>query len=391
LHPNIDSYIFNFIKHIAIDMYKIILLIFSIFYCFIFWVYAKPVQGLWIVRYALTDKNEIDNIITTAKSLNITDLYVQVRALGQTYGLDEIKGGNTPFGLLIKKARHENIRIHAWLNVLYIWGSEIQPSNDSHIFYRSANSILRTVPDIDIPQYRNLKKQGIEGFFLEPFDDANILDIKGIISELIQNYGVDGIHLDYLRYPSYEYSFSPNGRTKFFREYWFDPIIMFDIQTDIFSINHVDKYKYFSNIYKNFLRQNITNLLIQLKQYIYQFNSAVELSIAVKPNKEIAYESYFQDWGSWLANDICDHVVIMNYDTVMFNFISNLNMALINQYDSKVIVGISTYNQDFQAVYDRIVKIKNTKNGGFALFSYNYLKEHQSYLNNLRRVLINQN
>lgn len=371
-------------------MYKIILYIFLTFYFTIFWVNAKPVQGFWVVRYALTDKNEIENIIATAKSLNITDLYIQVRALGQRYGLDEIKDGNTAFGLLVKKARQENIRSHAWINVLYIWGSETQPSDDSHVFYSSANSILRTAPDINIPQYKNLKKQGIEGFFLEPFDDANFLDIKVMISELIENYGVDGIHLDYLRYPSYEYSFSPNGRTKFFREYWFDPVTIFDIRNDKVFVNPVDKYVYTSNLYKDFLRHNITEFLIELKQYIHQFKSPVELSVAVKPNKEIAYESYFQDWQSWLTNDICDHIVIMNYDTIMSNFINNLNMAVINQYESKVIVGISTYNQDFQAVYDRIVKTKNIKNGGYALFSYNYLREHQSYLHNLRKVLINK-
>ncbi len=371
-------------------MHKIILIIFLAFYFPIFLVNAKPVQGLWIVRYALTDKNEIENIITTAKSLNITDLYIQVRALGQNYGLDEIKDDHTLFGLLIKKARQENIRSHAWINVLYIWGSEARPSDDSHVFYRSANSILRTALDINIPQYRNLKKQGIEGFFLEPFDHSNILDTKAIISELIQNYEIDGIHLDYLRYPSYEYSFSPNGRTKFFREYWFDPITIFDIQNAEFLMNPVDKYVYISNIYKDFLRQNITEFLIQLKQYINHFKSPVELSIAVKPNREIAYQSYFQDWGSWLTNNICDHVVIMNYDTNMSNFMNNLNMALIDQYDSKVIIGISTYNQDFQAVYDRIVKIRNTKNGGYVLFSYNYLREHQSYLHNLRKVLMNK-
>ena len=372
-------------------MHKIFLFISLLLYCFILTINANPVRGLWVVRYALSDKNEVENIITTAKSLNITDLYVQVRALGQTYGQNKIEQGDTPFGLLIKKARQENIRVHAWLNALYIWGSETQPSDNSHLFYRSTNSILRAAPDTNIPQYRNLKRQGIEGFFIDPSDEANLLDIKILISDLVQNYGVDGIHLDYLRYPSYEYSFSPIGRTRFFRNYWFDPITMFEIPNNTISANPAEKYIYFSNTYKTFLRQNLTGLLIQLRQYAHQFKKPVELSVAVKPNRDIAKELYFQDWGSWLSNDICDHVVIMNYDTVMSNFTNNLNTALVEQYKSKVIIGISTYNQDFRAVFNRINETQKKENGGYVIFSYNYLREHQSYFYNLKKALFIQN
>ena len=349
-------------------------------------IYANPVRGLWVVRYAITDKNEVDKIMATAKSLNITDLYVQVRALGQTYGLEE---SGSPFKLLVKRAKNEKIRIHAWLNVLYIWGSDSKPSDNSHLLYRSTKSLLRAASDQKIPQYSSLKRQGIEGFFIDPSSEANLLDIKILISDLIQNYGVDGIHLDYLRYPSFEYSFSPDGRTHFFREHWFDPINMFEIPIDTNSANPLEKYNYSSHTYKDYLRQNLTDLLIEIKQYIKQFKHSTELSIAVKPNREIARDYYFQDWGNWLTNDICDHLVIMNYDTVMSNFINNLNTALINDNKSKVLIGISTYNQDYQAVFDRIEATKRIPNGGYVIFSYNYLAENPSYFKNLIQALIN--
>ena len=127
---------------------------------------------------------------------------------------------------------------------------------------------------------------------------------------------------------------------------------MFKIQGKNNSVIQVEQYKYLSGMYKDYLRQNLTGLLIQIKQYMNQFKHPAELSIAVKPNRKIAYDYYFQDWGSWLINDICDHLVIMNYDTVMHNFIQNLNTALIKQNESKVMVGISVYNQDYQAVID---------------------------------------
>lgn len=371
-------------------MYKSILIFFIVFYIFTDTVIADQVRSLWVVRYALTDNAEIKNIISTAKALNITDLYVQVRALGLPYGQELISPEHTPFSLLIEKAKLENIRIHAWLNVLYIWTGSGKPQDKNHLFFRSSNSILRNVMDKNVPEYSFLKKRGIEGFFIDPSDRQNMLDMQMYISTVIQKYEVDGIHLDYLRYPSLEYSYSPNGRTNYFRKKWYDPIEISQ-SSDITITNDVgSRYNFNINTYKSYLREKLTTFLIELKEYIQKFEKSIELSAAVKPDRTIAYESYFQDWGYWISNDICDRIVIMNYDTVMTNFNNNLNFNLSEKCNSKIIVGISTYNQDFEAVLNRIKLVKDRKNGGYAIFSYNYLKEHPAYLRNLKAVLSNQ-
>ena len=372
-------------------MYRPILIFFISLYISTAIVSASQVRGLWVVRYALTDESEVNEIINIAKSLDITDLYVQVRALGLSYGQEPISTKYTPLSLLVKKSKLENIRIHAWINVLYIWTGTNKPFDKKHLYYRSGTSILRTASDKNIPDYLSLKKRGIEGFFIDPSDQPNMLDIQVTISDLIQNYGVDGIHLDYLRYPSLEYSFSPNGRTTFFRENWYDPIEIFQSPNESNAALIVQKYKFNIDTYKAFLREKLTDFLIHLRNYIRQFENSIELSAAVKPDKTIADESYFQDWENWISNDICDRIVIMNYDTIMTNFKNNLNVDLGNKTNSKIIIGISTYNQDSQAVLDRIALVKNRENGGYVIFSYNYLKEHQAYLRNLKSVLSNQN
>ncbi len=42
-------------------------------------------EGFWVVRYALRSPEDIDQIIHTAFTTGITDLFIQVRALGETY------------------------------------------------------------------------------------------------------------------------------------------------------------------------------------------------------------------------------------------------------------------------------------------------------------------
>jgi len=352
---------------------------------------GNDVRGLWVVRYALSDTNEISEIIQTAELLNLTDLYIQVRALGIPFGQDKLDSDVTNFGRLVARARGKSIRVHAWLNILYIWGGKNLPQDKTHIFYRTEKSSLRSAWDDTVTGYGNLRAKGIEGYFIHPADNANKLDLKIFISDLIKNYPVDGIHLDYFRYPSLEYSFSPMGRTRFFQKYWFDPAVILKPYTYVKDDDLTEKFSYNTKIYKHFLRQELTGFLIEIKDYISQYQSEIELSVAVKPDIQIARNDYFQDWGHWLKEGICDRVVMMNYDTVMTNFQKNLQNDLGDKNNKNIIVGISTYNQAYNAVLERIKIVSDDNKGGFSIFSYNYLKENPVYLEKLIVALSEDN
>jgi hypothetical protein len=70
----------------------------------------------------------------------------------------------------------------------------------------------------------------------------------------------------------------------------------------------------------------------------------------------------------------------MNYRTNWQEFINVL--ALIEDYavNQKVLVGISTYNQDEKAVRQRMLHVKSGLFLGFSLFSYNHIMKNRSYL-----------
>lgn len=344
---------------------------------------ATDLRGMWVVRYALSSEEEIKNLLEVAEALRITDLYVQVRALGQRFGMSPQQDKADVLSQLLKAAQDKNIRIHAWLNVLYIWSGNTAPRENSHLFYQVEQALLRSVRDDSIPLYEQLKTKGIEGYFIDPLNNRNLLDLKVIISELISNYQIKGIHLDYLRYPMLEYSFSPAGRTNFFLEHWFDPKELYLSPENFIQSYGLDSYHYVDKQYKTFLSRNLESLLQNLSEYLKNFKQEIELSIAVKPNLSIARRDYFQDWGRWLAENLCDRIVMMNYQTDYALFKENiLNAKKINQ-DSRIVVGISTYNQDYGPVLERINFVHRSQVAGYALFSYNHLKDNNKYLDQL--------
>jgi len=352
---------------------------------------AETIRGMWVVRYALNSEDEIDNIISTSRELKITDLYVQVRALGQKFGYSTNINGNNPFRKLIAKAKLNGIKVHAWLNVLYVWSGDNPPIEQSHLFYKVNKTILRSANLDDIPKYVDLKEKGIEGYFIDPSEIINLLDIKVIITDLINTYDVDGIHLDYFRYPSLDYSFSPAGRTKFYLEYWFDPAKFFQDKIEYTNANEFDTYFFVERMYKTFLRNNLNKLLGTIRDYKDQINPSVELSVAVKPNLSIANERYFQDWSQWLNKNLCDRIIMMNYQIDFTSFKENVYEAINKNGKQNIIVGVSTYNQDYLAVIDRIKFISKMKMGGFSIFSYNYMNENIQYFSNMKKALFYKN
>jgi uncharacterized lipoprotein YddW (UPF0748 family) len=339
-------------------------------------------RAIWVVRDALHSRESIDNIISTAVSAKITDLFVQVRALGRTYyhssverwapGVDR---SFDPLSVVLEKAQRYGMRVHAWINVFYIWASDVDPDS-SHVFIRQKEAVLRNQA---FPTYATLKKNGVEGFFLDPSHESVQNHILAIVTELINNYELDGIHYDYYRYPGIEYSFTPKNRTDFRIRHYFDPFSiyysnLFHEPKGFHVLRHAD------SLYRSHLMEILTEFLTTTFYRIKEKNNAISLSIAVKPDPVQAKLRYFQNWTDWLDQGICDFVVIMNYRTNWQDFINILSIIKEYAVDDRVMVGISTYNQNEKAVRRRISYVQSGQFYGFSLFSYNHLVKNKSYL-----------
>ncbi|MCK4559473.1 MAG: family 10 glycosylhydrolase [Calditrichia bacterium] len=349
-------------------------------------------SALWVVRYAVTTKSDVDRILSTAIELNISDIFFQIRALGHTYYNSQwepkaasVEDDFDPLEYVIKKSDHSGMRIHAWVNMFYVWAGDQFPENKSHILNKHSDYVLR---DGDFPDYKSLKRQGHEGFFLDPKVAAVQDDLLNILREISEYYDLDGIHLDYYRYPSLAYSFTPASRTMYMMEDIYDPWIIYQSAQTYTEQRGYEVFLYADREYRKSLTGTLSNYLEVISKTIKNIQPDLELSVAVKPDPVIAKHRYFQDWLSWLRNDICDFVAIMNYRTDWQEFNSVLKQLNDRNLKEKIIVGISTYNQDVGAVLKRL---KATRDGGFAgfsLFSYNYLHENKEYLMNLQRQII---
>jgi uncharacterized lipoprotein YddW (UPF0748 family) len=345
-------------------------------------------RAIWVVRDALNNPDELEKIVRTAASAAISDIYVQVRALGRSYYLSDIEPRASfistsydPLDLLIKIGENYNIRIHAWVNMFYIWSGDQPPLEDKHPFNRYPQYILAKER---LPDYRVLKKSGIEGYFLDPQSIEIQKYLLNVLLEIADKYAISGIHLDYFRYPDVEYSFTADSRTNFRLAHFIDPLKLYgDSEYFVNSYGHA-VFQQVDKEYRQFLQEALSGYLSEINKILKEKKNGLELSVAVKPDPVVAKYRYFQDWQNWIRDRSCDYVVLMNYRTEWNEFLSVLNQIKDTPEREKIIMGISTYNQNEEAVQKRLKAVRQAGFGGFALFSYNHLADHKDYFYNLQ-------
>src|SRR5262249_54176884 len=123
-----------------------------------------------------------------------------------------------PLGRLLARARERGLQVHAWVNVLLSahFGVPLPPG---HVALRhpewlmvpkgAAAAALRAARG-DLPALieRYREESDAEGLYLSPSAPGAVAHLEQVVSELVRAYPVDGLHLDFIRYPGPEYDWS---------------------------------------------------------------------------------------------------------------------------------------------------------------------------------------
>ncbi len=297
---------------------------------------------------------------------SIGNIFVQVYANGQPIYPSNIlsvdhrftKGGD-PLARIITLAHHYGIKIHAWFNVFYIWGYSPIPTDPNHpingpweVYDREGRSIKEYSPTI-------LKRMGIEGYFVSPFNESYERVIHSLIMEVIENYPIDGVHLDYIRYPSLSFGYDPWARTSFMRRYYVDPI----------------SYPEVEPLYRRLLIDGLTRFVWRITRLVHRYGLVV--SAAVKPDPLQARREYGQDWLEWLKTGSIDFVVLMSYTPNtewILRTIRNLKPR------DRLWIGIGAYLLDCSSLRTQIRRLRKEGYSNLVIFSFEDLIEKRCLL-----------
>ncbi len=186
----------------------------------------------------------------------------------------------------IKAAHGQGMRLHAWK---VCWRLEGAPAAfvDS---LRRAGRLQVAADGKTIP-------------WLCPSQPDNARLEKDTVREILQNYAVDGIHLDYIRYQNSQVCFCRKCRAAFEQaigrpvDGWPADVSRGRLKAD----------------YQQWRCEQITRLVRDIKALIKSIRPQVLLSAAVYGKYPSCVPSVGQDWRLWLEKGYVDFVCPMNY------------------------------------------------------------------------------
>lgn len=150
-----------------------------------------------------------------------------------------------------------------------------------------------------------LDKEGSQSDYLAPQIPENRKLLQDVVVEIARQYPeVSGIHLDYIRYPLGDYDCSPRARKDF--EASLGRAVS-SWPADVLPGGALRRE------YRQWCRQNVTDLVRAVRQALRAASPRTALSAATYGWEEGAMESVAQDANQWVREGLIDFLCPMNY------------------------------------------------------------------------------
>lgn len=314
-------------------------------------------------------KESLYRIFENLSQRHFNTVYFQVRSNGTVlYKSDiepfspyitgdlNVEPGYDPLQYAIDLGKKFNIEVHAWVNMMRCF------SGSDDIFLRHPKHIRNTHPNYTIRVMDN----GKLSYWMNP-GFYKVQDyLVNILNEIVSNYDVDGIHLDFFRYPSKQF----------------------------------EDEKYFSNYGLNvslgdWRRNNLTTILRKFKDSLKSINPYLKVGvtpIGIRKSLKDAngwegYSSVFQDTEEWLKEGLVDYLTPQIY----WDFEKNPKFDVLakdwvqKSYSRNIILGLAAYKEDVKLELHDMVKIaREIGAAGVSFFRYNNISsKSDKYFSNI--------
>lgn len=329
-------------------------------------------RALWVARMSFKTPEDVRRIIQNAADYHFNIVVFQVRGNATVYYKSELEPwaweltgddpstlgtdpGWDPLQLAIDEAHARGLELHAWVNVFPGWLRTVPPPED-------ADQLWNTHRDWFMQNQagETMWPQGWWDYWMS-FIDPGVPEVKqylhDVFLELVTNYDVDGLHYDFVRYPSEvgDWGYNPISVARF-KEHYKD-------YTDPSPSNYPVEW----NQWK---RNQITDII----QSVYRDAKAVKpnllISAAVIHDWTRARNDYAQDTRTWFSRGILDASLPMLYRYAPADFPFVAGDHLNNAYGRWVLPGINAKRRTTEEMLQLIDLSRSLGAPGVAVFGY---------------------
>jgi uncharacterized lipoprotein YddW (UPF0748 family) len=358
----------------------------------------EQTRALWVTRTTLTSPEAIRQMVRAADAGGFNTLFVQVRGRGDSYYTGTLepraaelaaKPSFDPLATVLEDAHAAGLKVHAWVAVNLVSSSVSLPASREHVIYRAPEWLM--VPqelaaemkklDVRSPAYigrltrwTRAHADEVEGLYTSPVHPAAQNHAAAVIGEMVKRYAVDGVHLDYVRFPNESFDYSPSALELF--KTTILPDLTDKERREAAAREQLDPSAYpnlFAERWNEFRRTGLTELVVKVRTAVKAARPDTVFSAAVVPDARQAAESRMQDWRSWLDQSLLDVLCPMAYTAEPGVFQQQVSAA--REYADRVPVwaGIGAYRLTQAQTLQHIAAARKLGAEGIILFSYDAL------------------
>ena len=359
------------------------------------------VRALWVVRTTLTSPAAIATMVAAAKNGGFNTLLVQVRGRGDAYFQQGIEPRPAalaaqpafdPLATTIARAHEAGLQVHAWLNVNQIASAVALPAAREHVVYRHPEWLMvpRALADevstLDphspgylgrLARYARSQSAEVEGLYLSPVPAESAAYTTSVVRDIAQRYAVDGVHFDYIRYPTSDFDYSRDTLAAF-RASVIDDLGVADLRRYDARAGAGEPFVYtqaFPERWRGFRASKLTALLTSLRAGVKAVRPAALISVAVVPDPREAATHRLQDWRGWLDAGLVDVICPMAYTTDAGAFAAQIASARQIAGSHPLWAGIGAYRLTSGQIVENVQAARRSGVGGIILFSYDALAD----------------
>ncbi len=352
----------------------------------------EEMRGMWVVRDSLISPQAVHQVVQTAVKYHLNALFVQVRGRGDALydspyePRSEVLAGQPksfdPLEQIVVEGHANGLEVHAWLNTFLSWSGNRPPRARNHLWnlHRDWFAGDRSGRCTCAASNR------VEGGFLQPSNPLVQQHLFNVFTDVASRYDVDGIHFDYCRYCGEDFDFSSPTLQRF-RDYLAAQlsdanVAKYDVRRKSDRLAYVHA---FPHDWADWRRAQITTLVTRISQKVKEEKPWMQVSAAVFPDANEAYNVRGQDWQGWLKSGVLDAVALMAYDTNTQRVLAQTRRAIEIAGERHVYTGIGAWRLQAHDVAGKIEALRQTGAAGVNLFSYGGVHNRPRYLDTLAR------
>ena len=353
------------------------------------------VKGLWVPRTALASADGIASAVRSAQAGGFDTLLVQVRGRGEAFYRSAIEPRATdldrqpdefdPLATMLDLAHRAGLKVHAWVNINLVASGTYLPRSREHVASshpewlmvpRALSASLRKVTPRSpaylgaLARWTRAASSSVEGLYLSPIPQDSQEYTVAVVRELVERYPVDGLHLDYVRYPNADFDYSATAIAEF-RASLAATLPAADRQRlDRAATGDPAAWPdALAHDWAAFRRDRLTTLVRRIHGVVRAARPPAIVSAAVFPIPVAAREARYQDWINWARAGLLDVACPMIYTSDATEFAAQAGEINIALGAVPFWAGIGAYKLAMSQTIEHVRLARRAQAAGIVIFS----------------------